>query len=58
MLSVFVAETDFPGRSNSFESRVKEIHVWLSSAEKKFSLPLKIGDAEEMDKLEQHQAVS
>ena len=47
------------GRRNlSFENKVNEMHAWLSSAETKLALPVKIGDADEMDRAAQQHAVS
>ena len=51
-------EPDLGGRSASFESKVREIHSWLSATEAKFITPVLIGDPEEMEKAAQQQAVS
>ncbi|XP_065057528.1 dystrophin-like isoform X3 [Rhopilema esculentum] len=51
-------EPDLGCRSASFESKVREIHSWLSATEAKFITPVLIGDPEEMEKAaQQHAAV-
>ena len=55
---IFFAETDMGRRNLSFENKVSEMHVWLSSAETKLALPVRIGDADEMDRAAQQHSVS
>lgn len=57
MMNCLLVETDFAAKNASFENRVVEIHTWLSAGESKFKAPLKLGDAEEMDKATQRHTV-
>ena len=57
LTSICFTEADSADRSTSFERKVHELHAWLSSAESKLSLPMKIGDADEMDRAAQRHAV-